>query len=357
MRFACRAHRSALLGLAALSFAAFGDANTAAATEYEVRTFDGGPAWFVYDEAVDVALHVLNPDDSKCHEVGEIVLLFENRDQLRDEALIETAALAAMTHYAELCRSLGANPSNQRRVAGIIVGDGAPDAQGRVMGDARVLDAMVSSFTGDYQLSVRRNTVATSGGGDDAAAAIIADRDERLAAAQAEREAANQAREDERAAEIAAIRATYDSALAASIANAQPSGLVGRLAGGDRAALTGVWSASQADCANERVILFERDGAGSVEWWRASNQDIGLLPWRTGEWELRDGTVIMTFNHRVEYDSFLADLRSDAIAETVQFELEGVDGSELRLSATSGGCSPEALLLEGAEKLFVRCGD
>ena len=352
MRFACR---SALQGLAALSFAACGVTNAATATEYEVRAFDGGPAWFVYDEPVDVALHVLKPDNPKCHELGEIILLFENRDQLRNDALIETAALTGMNHYAELCRSLGANPSNQRKVAGIIVGNGMPDAQGRVMGDARVLDAVVSSFTGDYQLRIRRNIVATSGG-DDANTAIIADRDERLATAQAEREAADQARKDERAREIAEIRATYDAALAESVANAQPPGLIGRVTGGDRAALTGVWSASPADCVNERVILFERDGAGTVEWWRASNEDIGLLPWRTGRWELRDGTVIMTFDNRVEYDSFLRDFRSGTINETVQFELEDVDGSELRLSATSGGFSPEALFLGGAEKLFVRCG-
>ena len=352
MRFACR---SALRGLAALSFAACGVANTATAAEYEVRAFDDGPAWFVYDEPVEVALHVLNPDDPKCHEFGEIVLLFENRDQLRNDALIETAALTGMNHYAELCRSLGANPSNQRKVAGIIVGNGVPDAQGRVMGDARVLDAMVSSFTGAYQLRVRRNTVATAGGADDATAAIIANRDERLAAAQAEREAADQARQNERAAEIAEIRATYDATLAESVANAQPSGLVGRLTGGDRVALTGVWSASQADCANERVILFERGGAGTVEWWRASNGDVGLLPWRTGRWELRDGTVIMSFNHRVEYDRFRRDLQSGAINETVQFDLKDVDGSELRFAATSGGFSPEALLLGGAEKLFIRC--
>ncbi|RCK45961.1 hypothetical protein TH25_17100 [Thalassospira profundimaris] len=353
MRFACR---SALRGLAVLSFAACSIANAATAVEYEVRAFDGGPAWFVYDEPVDVALHVLNPGDPKCHELGEIVLLFENRDQLRDDALIETAALTGMNHYAELCRSLGANPSNQRKVAGIIVGNGAPDAQGRVMGDARVLDAMVSSFTGAYQLRIRRNTVA-AGGADDAAAAIIADRDARLAAAKAEREAADRARANERAAEIAEIRATYNAALAESVAQAQPAGLIGRVTGGDRAALTGVWSASQSDCANESVILFERDGAGTVEWWRASNQDVGLLPWRTGRWELRDGTVIMSFNHRVEYDRFRQDLQSGVINETVQFDLKDVDGSELRLAATSGGFSPEALFLGGAEKLFVRCRD
>lgn len=353
MHFACR---SALQGLAVLSFAACGIANAATAGEYEVRVFDGGPAWFVYDEPVDVALHVLKPDDPKCHELGEIILVFENRDQLRNDALIETAALTGMNHYAELCRSLGANPSNQRKVAGIIVGDGAPDAQGRVMGDARVLDAMVSSFTGAYQLRVRRNTVAT-GGADDATAAIIADRDERLAAAQAEREAADRARADEKAAEIAEIRATYNAALAESVAKAQPAGLIGRVTGGDRVALTGVWSASQSNCANERVILFKRDGAGTVEWWRASHQDVGLLPWRTGRWELRDDTVIMSFNHRVEYDRFRQDLQSGAINETVQFDLKDADGSELRLAATSGGISPEALFLGGAEKLFVRCAE
>jgi len=341
---------SAVLALAMLSFAT----SEATAADYEVRTFDGGPAWFVYDEPVDVALHVLNPGDPKCHELGEIVLLFENRDQLRDDALIETAALTGMNHYAELCRSLGANPSNQRKVAGIIVGNGAPDAQGRVMGDARVLDAMVSSFTGAYQLRIRRNTVA-AGGADDATAAIIADRDARLAAAKAEREAADRARANERAAEIAEIRATYNAALAESVAQAQPAGLIGRVTGGDRAALTGVWSASQSDCVNERVILFERDGAGTVEWWRASSEDVGLLPWRTGRWELRDDTVVMSFNHRVEYDRFRQDLQSGAINETVQFDLKDVDGSELRLAATSGGFSPEALFLGGAEKLFVRC--
>lgn len=353
MRFACR---SALQGLAALSFAACSIAHAATAAEYEVRAFEGGPAWFVYDEPVDVALHVLKPDEPKCHELGEIVLLFENRDQLHNDALIETAALAGMTHYAELCRSLGANPSNQRKVAGIIVGNGVPDAQGRVMGNARVLDAMVSSFTGAYQLRVRRNTVAAAGA-DDTAAAITADRDARLAAAQAELEAADRVHADKQAAEIAEIRATYNAALTESVANAQPAGLIGRVTGGDRAALTGVWSASQADCANERVILFERAGAGTVEWWRASNEDIGLLPWRTGQWELRNGTVIMSFNHRVEYDRFRQDLQSGAINETVQFDIKDVDGSELRLAATSGGFSPEALFLGGAERLFVRCRD
>ena len=222
------------------------------------------------------------------------------------------------------------------------------------MGDARILDAMVSSITGNYQLTVRRNAVAASDG-DDAAAAISAERDRKLAAQQAERGATDQARKKERAADIAEIRATYDAALRDSQANVRAPGLLGRLTGGDRAALTGIWSGSQAECASERLILFELDRTGTVEWWRSSNEDIGFLPWRTGRWELRDGTVIMTFDHRVEYDDFLGRLRDGAIDETVQFELKSVNSSELRLAATGGGISPEALFLGGAEKLFVRC--
>jgi hypothetical protein len=199
MRFSGRSRHSAVLTIAMACSLAAGSPAFAQSTEYEVRTFEGGPAWFVYDDTVDLALHVLHPNDPKCHEVGEIILLFESRDQLRDDSLIEAAALAGMSRYAELCRSLGANPSNQRKVAGLIIGAGEPDSQGRVMGDARVLDAMVASFTGNYQVRVRRNAVAADGR-DDPAAAIIAERDRKLAAQQAERETADQALEEERGA-------------------------------------------------------------------------------------------------------------------------------------------------------------
>lgn len=337
-RQSCRARR---LALSAAGILAVGLVRPALAADYEVRNFEGGPGWFVYDELVDVALRILHPAEPNCNEVSEIILLFETRDQLLDDALIEKAALSGMSHYAEICRSLGANPSNQIKVSGIIVGAGEPVGQGRIMGDARVLDAMVNSLTGEYQLYVRRNTVSDDG----APGKTVTPTDE------------GQKSADKQAAQIAEIRTTYDAALKESEAKAGHLGLLGRLTGGKRAALTGVWSASQAECAKERVILFENSGTGTVEWWRASDEKVGLLPWRTGRWEMRDGTVIMTFDHRVEYDGFTQRLRSGAIDETAQFELKSVNGSELRLAATTGGFSPEALFLGGAEKLFVKCGN
>ncbi len=336
MRFHRQSRRACRIALGAASILATGFFGPALAVDYEVRNFEGGPGWFVYDEPVDVALRVLHPAEPKCHEVTEMILLFKTTDQLRDDVLIEEAALTGMNHYAELCRSLDVNPANQLKVSGIVVGAGEPNTQGFVKGDARVLDAMVGSYTGKYQLRVSRNAIA---GGTAAATPNT-----------------GQKPADDQAAQIAEIRTNYDAALKESEAKAGDPGLLGRLTGGKRAALTGVWSASQAECASERLILFELDGTGTVEWWRASDESVGLLPWRTGRWELRDGTVIMSFDHRVEYDDFLGRLRDGAIDEAVQFELKSVKGSELRLAATGGGISSEALFLSGAEKLFVRCG-
>jgi len=336
MRSHRQSRRACRIAVGAASILAVGLVGPALAADFEVRTFGGGPGWFVYDEPVDVALRFLHPAGPKCHEVTEMILLFETADQLRDDALIEEAALTGMNHYAALCRSLGVNPSNQLKISGVVIGAGEANAQGFVMGDARVLDAMVGSSTGKYQLRVSRNAVA---GGTAAATPNTAHKPA-----------------DDQAAQIAEIRTNYDAALKESEAKAGDPGLIGRLTGGKRAALTGVWSVSQTECAKERVILFENSGTGTVEWWRASDDKVGLLPWRTGRWELRDGTVIMSFNHRVEYDDFLGRLRDSAIDETVQFELKSVSGSELRLAATGGGISSEALFLGGAEKLFVRCG-
>ncbi|MBK1669796.1 hypothetical protein CKO28_17300 [Rhodovibrio sodomensis] len=322
----------------------------ARATDYDVRVFEGGAGWFVYDEAVDVALHVLRPADPKCHEVGEIILLFDSRAQLRDPALIATAALTGMARYAELCRALGGTPSNQRKVVSVVAGEAEPDTRGRLIGEARILDAFVSSLTGVPRVAVRRNAANTGNEKRDTVA-IFSKEDDKPSAGERARNSAAQGR----AAEIAEIRTTYDVALAESLAKAQSPALAGRLIGGDRARIAGVWAGSQAECANERLILFEANGTGKVEWWRTSNADIGLLPWRAGKWDLRRGTLVMSLDHRVEYDDFLGRLREAQVDETLQFELMDVTHSAIRLAATGGGLSPEALFLRGAEKLFVRC--
>lgn len=326
---------------------------------YQVRSFSAGPAWFVYEGEIDAALYVPKPDAPKCHEIGEIILLFENRDQLLDEALINDAALAAMSHYAALCDSLGARGSNQRKVVGLVTNEGEPDEGGRVLGDLRVFEATVTTLgatAGQYKVVVRRNVAVQSQQQTAQAAAHKAERDQQMAQLREEQTEAQARKDETRRAEIADVRATYDPALEQSLETAKPAGLVGRLVGGNRAALTGAWSGSAAQCEKELVILFELDGTGTVEWWRNDRDAYGLLPWRTGRWELRDDTVIMTFDHRVEYSSLLGKVQSGPINETAQFDLVKADSEELRLAATGGGLSPGLLFLGGDEKLFVRCG-
>lgn len=120
-------------------------------------------------------------------------------------------------------------------------------------------------------------------------------------------------------------------------------------------ALTGKWAASQSDCGTEWLVLAQEGDARSVEWWRTTDQASGPLPWRSGSWELREGTIIMSFDHRVEFRRFTETRIDEPIDETVQFDVRDVGDEEFRLAATKGGFSPEALFLGGAEKLFVRC--
>lgn len=330
------------LAALALSFCAASGSASAQTADYELRRFDGGPGWLVFGENINVALHVLNPDDPKCHEIGEIIILFETPEQLGDADIIKAAALAGNEHYRAQCSAFGGTPSKQRRVSGFIVGVGEPDKLGRLLGDAKVLDGMLTSFTGTpefrirYIASVAEQTV-------DQTSTPAADKSERMS--------------QSKTSPTSELRRTYDAALAESMANAEPVGTLARITGGACASLTGAWSGSQAECSTERVILFERSGAGTAEWWRASNEDVGLLPWRSGKWELRDDTLIMTFDQKIEISRLTGRLLSGPISETVQFDLQSVNGSELRLAATGGGFSPEALFLGGAEKLFVRCDD
>lgn len=323
MRFTLRSTLMAIIAATGMAGAVF-----AQPTDYDIQRFAGGPGWLIFDEDVDVAIHAIRPDQPQCHELGEIVLLFDHADQLDDRDLIEASALKGLNRYLDLCGILGGTPSNSVRVAGVIRGVGEPDARGHVLGKAKVLDAAYSRLTGEYALTIRRVEVA----GDDHQTPKGAD-----------------------AADADQVPRTYTTALAASMAHAEPISGLGRLAGGQRASLTGAWAGSASECATERLILFEHDGAGTAEWWRQTNTDAGLLPWRSGAWELRDDTLIMTFDHKVELSRVTGRLLEGPIDETVQFDLKKVDGSELRLAVTGGGFSPEALFLGGAEKLFVRC--
>ena len=313
----------------------------AASKPDSIREFNAGPGWFIYNDTIDVALHVLNPSKPKCHEVGEVILLFDTRDQLRDEALIRQAALTGMNHYAELCRTLGAKSSRQRTVVGILTGEARPDQRGRVIGNGRLLEAMISSLTGSYEVRIRHNAVADTKPN----ARTVLSAETKMAPASGNTIARGEHRK------------IYDAMLEASMARAPASGVIGGLTGGIRAKLKGVWSGGPQACARERVILFETNGVGVVEWWRAPNEKIGLLPWRTGSWELRDNTLTANFDHRVKYDQLRRKLRERAIDETVQFTLKNVSGSGLRLATFGSGFSPGRLFLGGVEKLFVRCGN
>lgn len=211
----------AALAVAVLSA---GSVATAQTSDYEDRRFDDGPGWLVFDENINIALQVLNPNSPQCHEIGEIILLFETPDQLGDVGMIETAALAGMERYGELCRAFGGTPSNQRRVSGLLIGVGEADARGRVMGDLKVLDGMVTSLTGTPEFRIRRIASLSEEAANRPIAPSIDDAERADSAAELS---------------IADIRATYDAVLAQSLVEAEPVGALARITSGERASLTG----------------------------------------------------------------------------------------------------------------------
>lgn len=327
---------------------------------YQVRSFSAGPAWFVYEGKIDAALYVPKPDAPKCHEIGEIILLFENREQLLDEALVNDAALAAMSHYTALCVSLGARGSNQRNVIGVVADGPPPSEQGRYPVADQILSAYVTSLgrtDGSYNLVVRRNIVLRD-------QQRTADREElinqrknqqgQLWNSGSERGADPEA--DPSGSNLDDARTAYQTHLALSTDSAQPVGLVQKVLGGREVELTGIWSGSQAECGKEKLILFQNGDRGTAEWWRLASERVGLLPLRSGTWELRDGTLIMSFDEKVEQSFTSGGIERQPINETFQFDLIELEAEEMRIAST-GEFSSGMFLLGGDEKLFVRCGE
>jgi len=327
---------------------------------YQVRSFSAGPAWFVYEGEIDAALYVPKPNALKCHEIGEIILLFENREQLLNEALINDAALAAMSHYTALCASLGARGSNQRNVIGVMADGPPPSEQGRYPVADQILSAYVTSLgrrDGGYSVVVRRNTVLRDQQRTADRGELIKQRkDQQDRLWNGDSESSNEPQASTSESNLEDMRMDYQTRLALSTASAQPVGLVQEVLGGRQVKLTGIWSGSQAECGKERLILFQNGDRGTAEWWRLASERIGLLPSRSGTWELRDGTLIMSFDEKVEQSFTSGGIERRPINETFQFDLIELQAEEMRLAST-GGFSSGMFLLGGEEKLFVRCSE
>jgi len=332
--------------------------SVALSADYEVRKFEE-TQWFVFDGTLDHGLFVNSADTPQCHEIGEIFLFLENKDQALDNDLLQTASREALGHYKETCQSLGQRASDARKVIAFLPSETEPDNRGRVPLSVIALEALITpigSTDGQPRLEIRRNNVAQGIAlekRDEDLAAQRKERERKAAEDRAQWEAESPDKQAKKDAEIAEARAKYQPRLAASLQSAQSAGWLDWLTSGDKANLTGAWSGSQAQCSQEVVIFIDRDGKGVVEWWRTQGA-YGMLPWRSGTWELRDGTLIMALDHKVEKSFINSSLEDKDINETTQLNLMKVTKDELRLSVP-GTISDGLSVLGAGEKLFVLC--
>ena len=165
--------------------------------------------------------------------------------------------------------------------------------------------------------------------------------------------AQDRATKDGVAAGVAEMRAKLDRRLAAIQSLAGPALTFNTKARRKGDSLIGVWSASQEDCRREKVIFFDFHARRSVEWWR-SVEAVGLVPWRSGEWEVREDRVLLKFQRRADWLPETGGLREEPFEMTLQLLLAATAEEQLTL-ATPEEDDSDYLLLGAPEKRFVRC--
>ncbi len=332
--------------LCALLIAITSISSSVFAADYEVRKFNQGQ-WFIYGGDVKTALLVSGMSEPQCYQIADILILLNNRAQALDTELLQNAARQGLSHYNAYCAAKNQQPSKARSVVAFVASDITPDSFGRVTGNDALVSGRITT-TGnpsDGILEIRANKVAAAQSANSGQSTAIADIQRQSAEDGKLKTAKDQA-------SIDAIRARFTPQFEQSKASAKSAGFFAALTGGDRAKLTGAWSGSAAQCSQDVLLLIDNDGKGKVEWWREF-KSYGLLPWRSGSWELKSGSVTMTFNHRTEF-TFVNGFEDTAMNETVQLDLENISSDELRLAAP-GPNSPALKLLGADEKLFKRC--
>ncbi len=328
-----------LIALTSISFSAF-------AADYEVRKFNQGQ-WCIYEGDVKTALLVSGTSEPQCYQIADILILLDNRAQALDTALLQNAARQGLAHYTAYCTAKNQQASKARSVVAFVADGITPDSFGRVAGNDALVSGKITTLgePSDGILEIRTNKIAAAQNNNGGQSNAIADIQRKSAEDRKLKMAKDQA-------SIDAIRARFAPHFKQSKASAKSAGFFAALTGGDRAKLTGAWSGSAAQCSQDVLLLIDNDGKGRVEWWREF-KSYGLLPWRSGSWELNSGTVTMMFNHRAEF-TFVNGFEDTAMNETVQLELKNISSNELRLAAP-GPNSPALKLLGADEKLFKRC--
>lgn len=322
---------------------------TASAANYETRMVGQGQ-WLIYEGEPQTALLATTTGEPQCYQFADVLILLKNRDQASDQALLQSAARRGFTNYHAFCAEKGQQASNTRNVVVFLEGEAQPDNLGRIT-SASALASGVIRTTGDPSeavLQLQNNKVAAAASQSEAAQQASdarTDLERQQAGAQATREAEAQA-------EVDAVRAKYATQFASSRSMAKPSSMMDSFIGRKQAKLTGAWSASQAQCDQDILMMIDNGGAGRVEWWR-DTKSYGMLPWRTGSWSLAEDIVTFTFDHRVEF-TFISGFKDEPVNETVQLNLVSISFDNLRL-ASPGPNSPALSILGADEKLFVRC--
>ena len=165
----------------------------------------------------------------------------------------------------------------------------------------------------------------------------------------------------QQSAKIAEIKETFDPILEAQMTAAHPIGFFGKILGGASAKMIGAWSGSPTECATNRLIFFrDAHARATVAWWTQPLmlREGGLIPSLTGEWEVRDNAIVVSFDKATIGQPFTGgSVLTKPTHIRLKLEVVHDKNGKLVLGAPDGRLTlTTADLLDGAnKKRFMRC--
>ena len=328
-------HYSLVFAIASFPYPVF-------AAEYEIQRLNQGQL-FIYDDEVKTALLVNSMSEPQCYQIGDIIILLSDSSQASDLELLQKTARAGFANYLAYCADKSQQGSKVRNVVALVV-DGSIPNDFNIATHSNILMFGRITTTGlpsDGVLEILSNKTIITKNKNSAGAKIQNKFNEEHKLKLANKKM-----------EVDTIRARFALKYEQSRISSKPTSFLGGIFSSDSTKLSGAWSTSKSQCDHDVLILKDNDGFNIIEWWR-DTRNYGLLPWRSGSWNLKNDFLTMTFNHRVEF-TFMNGFEDTLMDETVQLVLKSISSDELHL-ASSEPNSKAVKLLNADEKLFIRC--
>lgn len=358
------------LALSALTLSA----TTSFSASYQAKTFPDGTVWWVFDGEVKTAVRMNSLKGESVDDFGEFIVLLDDESELDNLAGMRKSAhdmteflLTVCQDFETPCNVYGPENRFQRKTAVVLTDQTASSQDGRIPEDEQIVKAFLTwscyedckefgdldfdiTFS-DNALTERMFDVKARENDRNVQAYLRSEEGQKILESDSK---AAQTEDDERLVQ----------AFSKAMDGAKPLGFLQSWFAGPETQVIGAWAGSTEECSESLLTLAQVDDGQTLYFWIF---DSGIpVPVLTGNWEVSENAVIMTFKAAMTTRS-LTSLQPIDVAQ--QLDIVSVNDDSLRLGIP-GGQKPQRnwaqrllgstsvldlLMKDSAERQFVRC--